>query len=84
MAFCNTLINICQTEKDEWIKHVPFLYLQVPDDESIILGTTEHGMQLNLITGLEWESRRTQKKKKKRENNPNNRQEREEEEQQCH
>lgn len=67
-------------EKGEWIKHMPFLYLQVPDDEIIILGTTEHGVLLNIITGLEGEGRRTKKKKY----NPNNRQEQEKEEQQCH
>lgn len=37
-------------EKGEWIKHMPFLYLQVPDDEIIMLGTTEHGVLLNIIT----------------------------------
>lgn len=61
VAFCNTLINICQMEKGEWIKHMPFLYLQVPDDESIILVTTEYRVQLNVITGLEGEGRRTEK-----------------------
>lgn len=79
MAFCNTLINICRMEKSE-SRHVPFLHLQVPDDESIILGTTEHGVLLNFITGLERGGRRTKAKKM----NPKNRQEQEKEEQQCH
>lgn len=64
VAFCNTLINICQMEKGEWIKHMPFLYLQVPDDESILSGTTEHGEQLHHTTRLEWEGRRTKKRRK--------------------
>ena len=42
VGFCNTLINICQMEKGEWVKHMPFLYLQVPYDESITLGTREY------------------------------------------
>lgn len=39
------------------------LHLQVSGDESITLGTREHGVQLNIITGLEEEGRRTKKKK---------------------
>lgn len=57
VAFCNTLINICQTEKSERIRHVPFLHLQAPGDESIV-GTTERGVLLNFITGLAGERER--------------------------
>lgn len=39
-------------EKGEWVKHMLFLYLQVPYDENITLGTREYGVQLNIITGL--------------------------------
>lgn len=52
VGFCNTLINICQMKKGEWVKHMLFLYLQVPYDENITLGTREYGVQLNIITGL--------------------------------
>lgn len=64
-------------EKGEWIKHMPFLYLQVPDDESILSGTTECGEQLHVTTVSEEEGRRTKKKK-------TNRKEQAKEEQQCH
>lgn len=67
-------------EKEEWVKYILFLYLHLPDDESIILGTTQYGVQLNTIIGLGRKGRRTKKKK----TNPNNRQEEEKEEQQCH
>lgn len=67
-------------EKEEWVKYTLFLYLLVPDDESIILCTTEYRVQLSTITGLGSKGRRTKKKK----TNPNNRQEHEKEEQQCH
>lgn len=39
-------------EKGEWVKHMLFLYLQVPYDENITLGTREYGVQLNIITEL--------------------------------
>lgn len=67
-------------ETREWIKHMLFLYLQVPDNDSILLNTTEHGLQLNITTGLQGQGRRTKKKN----TNPTNRQEEEKEEQQCH
>lgn len=80
MAFCNTLIDICQMETREWIKHMLFLYLRVPDNDSILLNTTEHGLQLNITTELQGQGRRTKKKNI----NPTNWREEEKEEQQCH
>lgn len=65
-------------EKGEWIKHMPFLYLQMPDDENILSGTTECGEQLHVTTVLEEKGRRTKKEKK------TNRKEQAKEEQQCH
>lgn len=73
VAFCNTLIDICQMETEEWIKHLLLLSLQDPDNGSVLLDAPEHGVQLNITRVLQGEGRRTKKntnqptsKKKKR------------------
>lgn len=50
------------------------------DAASILSGTTEHGVQLNISAALQGEDRRTKKKN----TNPTKQQEEEKEEQQCH